>query len=212
MIAIFSIFSHSHNTDRSSTPLPPSANNVSPEHLSHYIDALHFRPLTISYLKDILINDLLPAKQVCVCLHSFTFIDDQILAIQIRGNYYAPVIRRVVFPRLLVKKFHFLIESNTHTLHGITDNNRYWAIRRYFEQLFERLLEDLNQVYITSPMKWWWLPETSIFDGKKAMIDDLLTPLISKNLIEKRKFCRYDMTDCVVLKTEFYYPKSKNMG
>ncbi|CAF1177730.1 unnamed protein product [Adineta steineri] len=165
-----------HNTDRSSTPLP-SGSNVSPEHLSHYIDALHFRPLTIAYLKDILINDLLPAKQVCVCLHSFTLIDDQILAVQIRGNYYAPVMRRIIFPRLLVKKFHFLIESNTHTLHGITDHKRYWAIRRYFEQLFERLLEDLNYVYLTSPMRWWWLPETSIFDGKKAMIDDLLTPL-----------------------------------
>ena len=128
-----------------------------------------------------LINELLPAKQVCVCLHLFTLIPDQLLAIQIRGNYYAPVLRRVVFPRLLIKKFHFLIESNTHTLHGITDHKRYWAIRRYFEQLFERLLEDLNQVYIASPVRWWWLPETTIFDGKKAMIDDLLIPLTSKN-------------------------------
>ena len=168
-----------HNTDRSGTPLP-TGTNVTPEHLSHYIDALHFRPLTISYLKDILINELLPAKQVCVCLHLFTLIDDQLLAVQIRGNYYAPVLRRIRFPRLLIKKFHFLIESNTHTLHGITDHRRYWAIRRYFEQLFERLLEDLNQIYLTSPMRWWWLPETSIFDGKKAMIDDLLTPIISK--------------------------------
>ena len=102
-----------------------------------------------------------------------------------------PVIRRVTFPRLLVKKFHFLIESNTHTLHGITDPNRYWAIRRYFEHLFERLLDDLNHVYITPPISWWWLPETSIFDGKKAMIDDLLVPLTSREydscLIERTK-------------------------
>ncbi len=178
----YRLFSFSHNTDRSSTPLP-TVTNVSQEHLSHYIDALHFRPLTISYLKDMLINELLPAKQVCVCLHLFTLIPDQLLSIQIRGNYYAPVIRRVIFPRLLIKKFHFLIESNTHTLHGTTDHNRYWAIRRYFEQLFERLLEDLNQVYLTSPIRWWWLPETSIFDGKKAMIDDLLIPLTSKKIL-----------------------------
>ncbi|CAF3755723.1 unnamed protein product [Rotaria sordida] len=177
-----------HNSDRSGTPLP-AATNVSQEHLSHYIDALHFRPLTISYLKDILINDLLPAKQVCVCLHSFTLIRDQILAVQIRGNYYTPVIRRVIFPRLLIKKFHFLIESNTHTLHGIIDPNRYWAIRKYFEQLFERLVEDLNQIYLTSPMRWWWLPETSIFDGKKAMIDDLLTPLT--NSPQQRRFIEF---------------------
>jgi hypothetical protein len=186
---IFRVFSFRHNNDRSGTPLL-TAGNVSQEHLSHYIDALHFRPLTISYLKDVLINDLLPSKQVCVCLHSFTLVRDQILAIQIRGNYYAPVIRRVIFPRLLIKKFHFLIESNTHTLHGITDHKRYWAIRRYFEQLFERLLEDLNQVYLTSPMRWWWLPETTIFDGKKSMIDDLLTPLISKTfnqILSKKK-------------------------
>jgi len=181
------LFSFSHNTDRSSTPLP-TGTNVSQEHLSHYIDALHFRPLTISYLKDMLINELLPVKQVCVCLHLFTLIPDQLLAIQIRGNYYAPVIRRVIFPRLLIKKFHFLIESNTHTLHGTTDHNRYWAIRRYFEQLFERLLEDLNQVYLTSPIKWWWLPETSIFDGKKAMIDDLLIPLTSKKIFYQNFF------------------------
>lgn len=167
----------------------PEGSSASQEHLSHYIDALHFRPLTISYLKDTLINDLLPAKQVCVCLHSFTLIPDQILAIQLRGNYYAPVLRRVMFPRLLVKKFHFLIESNTHTLHGITDHKRYWAIRRYFEHLFERLLEDLNQVYITSPMRWWWLPETTIFDGKKSMIDDLLTPLIGS--AQERRFVEF---------------------
>ncbi|CAF3722810.1 unnamed protein product [Rotaria sp. Silwood1] len=177
-----------HNTNRSGTPLP-TATNVSQEHLSDYIDALHFRPLTISYLKDILINDLLPAKQVCVCLHSFTLIHDQILAIQIRGNYYAPVIRRVIFPRLLIKKFHFLIESNTHTLHGIIDPNRYWAIRKYFEQLFEHLLEDLNQIYLISPIRWWWLPETSIFDGKKSMIDDLLIPLT--NSPQQRRFIEF---------------------
>ncbi|CAF1297999.1 unnamed protein product, partial [Adineta ricciae] len=177
-----------HNTDRSGTPLP-SATNASQEHLSHYIDALHFRPLTISYLKDILINEFLPAKQVCVCLHSFTLVHDQILAVQIRGNYYAPVLRRVIFPRLLIKKFHFLIESNTHTLHGITDHKRYWAIRRYFEQLFERLLEDLNQVYLTSPMRWWWLPETTIFDGKKAMIDDLLSSIIDSP--QQRRFIEF---------------------
>ncbi|CAF2184375.1 unnamed protein product [Rotaria magnacalcarata] len=177
-----------HNSDRSGTPLPAGA-NVSQEHLSHYIDALHFRPLTISYLKDILINDLLPAKQVCVCLHSFTLIQDQILAVQIRGNYYAPVIRRVMFPRLLIKKFHFLIESNTHTLHGIIDPNRYWAIRRYFEHLFERLIEDLNQVYLVSPIRWWWLPETTIFDGKKAMIDDLITPLTISS--QQRRFVEF---------------------
>jgi len=179
-------FSFSHNTDRSGTPLPPGS-NVSQEHLSHYIDALHFRPLTISYLKDMLINELLPAKQVCVCLHLFTLVPDQLIAIQVRGNYYAPVLRRVIFPRLLIKKFQFLIESNTHTLHGITDHKRYWAIRRYFEHLFERLLEDLNQVYLTSPMRWWWLPETSIFDGKKAMIDDLITSLTSKKYDQQRK-------------------------
>ena len=115
-----------------------------------------------------------------MCLHSFALIRDQLLVVQLRGNYYAPVVRRVIFPRLLVKKFHFLIESNTHTLHGIIDHHRYWAIRRHFEQLFERLLDDLNRVYLTSPMRWWLLPETSIFDGKKAMMDDLLVPLISR--------------------------------
>jgi hypothetical protein len=172
------LFFSRHQTDRTSTPLL-TGSHVSQEHLSDYIDALHFRPLTISYLKETLINEHLPSRQVCLCLHSFTLIDNQILAIQLRGQYYAPVIRRVYFPRLLVKKFHFLIESNTHTLHGITDHKRYWAIRRYFEQLFERLLDDLNHVYLASPMRWWWLPETSIFDGKKAMIDDLLVPLTS---------------------------------
>lgn len=168
-----------HNTDRSGTPLPAS-NNVSQEHLLHYIDALRFRPLEIEYLKQTLINDLLPSKQVCLCLHSFTLIRDEILAVQLRGNFYPPVVRRVVFPRLLVKKFHFLIESNTHTLHGITDHKRYWAIRRYFEQLFERLLDDLNQIYLSSPIRWWWLPETTIFDGKKSMIDDLFSSMTRK--------------------------------
>ena len=173
-------FSFSHNSDRSGTPMP-TVTNVSQEHLSHYIDALHFRPLTISYLKETLINDRLPIKQVCVCLHSFTLIRNQILAVQLRGNFYAPVLRRIQFPRLLIKKFHFLIESNTHTLHGITDHKRYWAIRCYFEKLFENLLVDLNETYLASPIRWWLLPETTIFDGKKSMIDDLLTPLTCKN-------------------------------
>lgn len=177
-----------HNNDRSGTPIP-APTNVSQEHLLHYVDALKFRPLTISYLKDTLINDLLPSKQVCVCLHSFTLIRDQILAIQLRANFYAPVVRRIRFPRILIKKFHFLIESNTHTLHGITDHKRYWAIRRYFEQLFENLLEDLNEIYLCSPVRWFLVPETTIFDGKKSAVDDLLTPLI--NSVQERRFVEF---------------------
>lgn len=174
-----------HHNDRSATP----TGNISQEHLSHYVDALHFRPLTISYLKDMLINELLPTKQVCVCLHLFTLVNNQLLAVQIRGNYYQPILRRIYFPRILIKKFHFLIESNTHTLHGTTDHKRYWAIRRYFEQLFEKLLDDLNQIYISSPMKWLWLPETSIFDSKKSMIDDLLNTITNSS--QQRRFIEF---------------------
>ncbi|CAF0774430.1 unnamed protein product, partial [Didymodactylos carnosus] len=185
-------------TSGASTPV----DSISRDHLQHYIDAFHFRPLTIDYLKFSLINEL-PSKQVCLCFHYFSLIKNCLLLVQIRSNYYEPCLIRLEFPKILIKKFHYLIESNTKTLHGINDHKRYWLIRKYFERLFEFLLDDLNQIYLQSPVQWYLLPETTIFDCKKQMIDDALSKYLAdggssegNSVINKRfiEFCLHQTT------------------